>query len=79
MAKDDAVEHEGVVVAAERGAIFEVDVPFPSGDTILTKRIIATLSGKMRQFQIKIVVGDGVKVACSPYDMTRGRIIHRNR
>jgi translation initiation factor IF-1 len=39
--------------------------------------ILAHLSGKMRKHYIKIVPGDSVKVALSPYDLSRGRIIFR--
>jgi translation initiation factor IF-1 len=40
--------------------------------------ILAHLSGKMRKHYIRIVPGDRVKVALSPYDLTRGRIIYRS-
>ena len=41
--------------------------------------ILAHLSGKMRKFYIRIVPGDKVKIALSPYDLTRGRIIFREK
>ncbi len=41
--------------------------------------ILAHLSGKMRRFYIKIVVGDTVKIELSPYDLTKGRITFRNK
>nr|YP_009184875.1 translational initiation factor 1 [Jenufa minuta]ALO62998.1 translational initiation factor 1 [Jenufa minuta] len=41
--------------------------------------IIAYLSGKIRQNNIKIVVGDKVTVELSPYDLTKGRIVYRYR
>jgi translation initiation factor IF-1 len=41
--------------------------------------VIAHLAGKMRKFRIKVVLGDRVKVAVSPYDPNRGRIIYRVR
>ena len=41
--------------------------------------ILAHLSGKMRKHYIRIVPGDKVRVALSPYDLTRGRIIYRER
>ncbi|MFI3258157.1 MAG: translation initiation factor IF-1 [Spirochaetales bacterium] len=41
--------------------------------------ILAHLSGKMRKHYIRIVPGDHVKVALSPYDLNRGRIIFRER
>jgi translation initiation factor IF-1 len=42
-------------------------------------QVIAHLSGKIRQNRIKIVVGDTVIVELSPYDLTKGRIVYRNR
>ena len=39
--------------------------------------ILAHLAGKMRLFYIRVLVGDKVKVECSPYDETKGRIIQR--
>jgi translation initiation factor IF-1 len=41
--------------------------------------ILAHLSGKMRKHYIRIVPGDTVRVALSPYDLTKGRIIYRER
>jgi translation initiation factor IF-1 len=41
--------------------------------------ILAHLSGKMRKHYIRIVPGDNVKVALSPYDLNRGRIIYREK
>jgi translation initiation factor IF-1 len=40
---------------------------------------LATISGKMRKFHIRILPGDKVKVEFSPYDMTRGRISYRSK
>lgn len=42
-------------------------------------QVIAHLSGKIRQNRIKIVVGDKVTVELSPYDLTKGRIVYRER
>lgn len=39
--------------------------------------ILAYLSGKMRKFYIRVLLGDKVKVELSPYDLERGRIIYR--
>jgi translation initiation factor IF-1 len=40
---------------------------------------LAYLSGKMRRYYIRILLGDRVKVELSPYDLTRGRITYRHR
>jgi len=42
-------------------------------------QVIGHLSGKIRQNRIKIVVGDKVIVELSPYDLTKGRIVYRER
>lgn len=41
--------------------------------------VLAHLSGKMRQFNIRIALGDLVTMEMSPYDLTKGRIIYRNK
>ena len=41
--------------------------------------VIATLAGKMRRFRIRVIAGDKVIVAVSPYDLTRGRITFRHK
>lgn len=41
--------------------------------------LIAHLSGKMRRYSIKILTGDKVKVEMSPYDLTKGRIVYREK
>lgn len=42
-------------------------------------RIIAYTAGKMRKFRIRSVVGDQVRVEMTPYDLTKGRIVFRER
>lgn len=39
--------------------------------------VLAYLSGKMRKYYIRVLLGDRVKVELSPYDLTRGRIVYR--
>lgn len=72
MAKEEAIEVEGVVKEALPNTNFKVELK--NGHIIL-----AHLSGKMRKHYIRIVPGDKVKVALSPYDLNRGRIIYRQR
>ena len=72
MAKEEAIEVEGIVQEALPNTMFRVELQ--------NKHIIlAHLSGKMRKHYIRIVPGDSVKVALSPYDLNRGRIIFRER
>lgn len=72
MSKEDAIEFEGVVAEVLAGGLFRVEVA--DGHSVLSH-----LSGKMRKFRIRIVLGDRVTVAVSPYDPTRGRITYRAR
>jgi translation initiation factor IF-1 len=41
--------------------------------------VLTTLGGKMRQFRIRVLQGDQVKIEVSPYDLTRGRITYRHK
>jgi translation initiation factor IF-1 len=68
--KEGKVEVEGTVVEALPGTQFRVHL-----DT--GHEILAYLSGKMRKYYIRILLGDRVKVELSPYDLSRGRIVYR--
>ena len=70
MAKEAAIEQDGVIVEALSNAMFRVELE--NGH-----EITAHISGKMRKFYIRILPGDRVKVELSPYDLTRGRITYR--
>ncbi len=73
MAKDDdKIQVEGVVVEALPATQFKVRLE--TGHEVL-----AYLSGKMRKYYIRILLGDHVRVEMSPYDLTRGRIVYRHR
>ena len=70
MSKADVFELEGVVTEAYPNAMFEV--------TLQNKRkILATISGKLRMNYIRILPGDKVTVEMSMYDLSRGRITWR--
>ena len=72
MAKEEAIEVEGIVREALPNTMFRVELQ--------NKHIIlAHLSGKMRKHYIRIVPGDSVKGARSPYALYRGPIIFRER
>lgn len=73
MAKTDAIELDGVVVAALPNAMFRVQVEV-GGEK---HEVLAHISGKMRKYYIRILPGDTVTVEMSPYDLTRGRITYR--
>ena len=72
MAKEEAIEVEGVVIETLPNAMFRVELT--NGH-----RILAHISGKMRMHFIKILPGDKVLVELSPYDLKRGRIVYRNK
>ncbi|MBI4424233.1 MAG: translation initiation factor IF-1 [Elusimicrobia bacterium] len=72
MPKDDKIEVEGSILEALPNAMFRVQIP---GDKV----ILAHISGKMRMHYIKILPGDKVRLELSPYDLTRGRIIYREK
>ena len=67
---EQKIEIEGVVTTILPETKFKVELSNQ-------KIIICTLSGKMRQFFIKVMPGDKVKVEISSYDPTKGRIIYR--
>lgn len=70
MAKEEAIEVEGIVLEPLPNAMFKVELE--NGHEVL-----AHVSGKIRMNFIKILAGDKVTVELSPYDLTRGRITYR--
>lgn len=70
--KADKLEFEAVVLEALPNAMFRVRC-----DNGLD--VLATISGRMRQFYIRILPGDKVTVEVSPYDLSKGRITYRHK
>jgi translation initiation factor IF-1 len=70
MAKQAAIDQDGVIVEALSNAMFRVEL---QNGHIVT----AHISGKMRMFYIKLLPGDKVKLEMSPYDLTKARITFR--
>lgn len=70
--KDDVIEVEGTVVEPLPNAMFRVKLD--NGHEVL-----AHISGKMRMYYIRILPGDRVRLAMSPYDLERARITYRYR
>jgi translation initiation factor IF-1 len=68
--KEEKIEVEGTVTEALPATQFRVELD--NGHEVL-----AYLSGKMRKYYIRILLGDRVRVEISPYDLTRGRITYR--
>jgi translation initiation factor IF-1 len=70
MAKEEGLKMDGTVVDVLPNAMFRVQINEQS-------TVIGYISGKMRQHDIKILLGDTVEVEFSPYDLTKGRITRR--
>ncbi len=68
----EKIEVEGTVVEALPNAQFKVELENEH-------RVLAHLSGKMRKYYIRVLLGDRVKIELTPYDLTRGRIVYRYR
>ncbi len=71
LAKEDKIVLQAEVLDTLPNAMFKVKLE--NGHEIL-----AYVSGKMRQFYIRILPGDTVSVELSPYDLTKGRIVYRH-
>ncbi|MDP3273701.1 MAG: translation initiation factor IF-1 [Deltaproteobacteria bacterium] len=69
---NDKLTFEGVVTEALPNAMFRVDC-----DNGL--KVLATISGRMRRFYIRILPGDRVTVEVSPYDPSKGRVTYRHK
>lgn len=72
MAKEEAIEMEGVVIESLPNTNFKVKLD--NGHVVN-----AHISGRMRRHYIRILLGDRVTVQLTPYDLTKGRIIFRNK
>ena len=70
--KEEAITVEGKVVETLPNAMFRVELP--NGH-----RVLAHVSGKMRMNFIRILPGDSVTLELSPYDLSRGRIVRREK
>ena len=73
MSKEDCIEMSGKIEEVLPGAMFRVRLD--DNNNV----ILGHISGKMRQNKIQVLLGDKVRVETSVYDLTRGRIIFRER
>ena len=71
MAKEEGIKMDGIVQEVLPNAMFRVKIN--DTDALIT----GIISGRMRQNNIKILMGDTVEVEFSPYDLSRGRITRR--
>ena len=72
MAKEDSIEMQGTSLETLPNTMFRVELE--NGHVV-----IAHISGKMRKNYIRILTGDKVTVALTPYDLSKGRIVFRSR
>jgi translation initiation factor IF-1 len=70
--RDDHIKLNGVVSQVYAGGQFEVT-------TEAGAAVRAQLCGRMRKFRIRVILGDRVTVALSPYDLTHGMIVFRDK
>ena len=72
MSKSDVIEIGGVVVEKLPNTMFKVELEYGH-------QVLATISGRLRQNFIRILPGDKVTMELSPYDLSKGRIIWRDK
>ena len=72
MSKEDLIKLSGIIDEQLPNAMFRVVLEN-------NHKIVATIAGKLRQHNIRILTGDSVEVEMSPYDLNRGRIVYRNK
>ena len=72
MANNDKIEVEGTVIELLPNTQFTVELDNDH-------KVLAYLSGRMRRYYIRILLGDRVRVEMTPYDLNRGRITYRYR
>ena len=70
MAKEELLEFNGVVLELLPNAMFRIELE--NGHEVL-----GHTSGRMRKNRIRVLVGDWVTVEMTPYDLSKGRVIHR--
>lgn len=72
MAKEDLIRMSGKIAEVLPNAMFRVKL---ENEHV----IVATIGGKLRQHNIRILLGDSVEVEMSPYDLNRGRVVYRTK
>jgi translation initiation factor IF-1 len=72
VSKEDVIAVEGTVQEVLPNAMFRVELEHGSV-------ILGHISGRMRQNKIQILTGDRVRVEMSPYDLSKGRIVYREK
>lgn len=72
MSKEDVIQFQGTITEVLPNAMFRVQLE--NGHTIL-----AHTSGRMRKNRIRVLMGDQVTVEMTPYDLTKGRVVFRQK
>ncbi len=72
MAKEELIEFEGIVLELLPNAMFRIRLDNEH-------EILGHTSGRMRKNRIRVLVGDRVTVEMTPYDLSKGRVIHRHK
>ena len=70
MAKEELLEFDGIVLELLPNAMFKIKLENDH-------EVLGHTSGRMRKNRIRVLVGDWVKVEMTPYDLSKGRVIHR--
>jgi len=71
LGKEDVIKMEGVIAEVLPNTMYRVQIDK------FEQPVLASLSGRMRQNNIKVLLGDSVELEFSPYDLSRGRIVRR--
>jgi translation initiation factor IF-1 len=71
MSKEETIKMEGVIQEVLPNTTYRVKIEN------FERPVLASLNGRMRQHNIKVLMGDVVELEFSPYDLTRGRITRR--
>lgn len=82
MIDKEVIEAIGVVEECLPGAMFRILLTEMNGillDEGIKHYVMATISGKMRKFRVRIIPGDKVRVEITPYDLTKGRVVFREK
>jgi len=72
VSKEDQISTDGIIQEVLPNAMFRIKLEQGSS-------ILGHISGKMRQNKIQILAGDRVRVEMSPYDLSKGRIVYREK
>lgn len=76
MSKQNVITQDGTIVEALGNSLFRVEIEMGNG---AIHSVIATISGKIRKNNIRLLVGDEVVCEFSPYDMNKARISYRKK